>query len=149
MINKIPINNISNNRETSKPNTIFNTGLTATKDNRYCTACHIKLVNNPTNRPQDKYIYMCPQCGVTLNIYNTEPKERLITTFPTTDPTRGFNSNKLVHQSDRDRLSRSQYFIQKNMMKRSEIEDDDPYLKILKQNNKIRITSIDYNDPTE
>src|SRR5687767_15147078 len=105
-------------RETSKPNTIFNVGLTSTKDNRYCIHCHIKLVNNPYNRPHDKYIYACPQCGVTVNVYNTEPKEKLVTTFPTRSPTGESTAKKFIHQNTKDNMSRSQYFIQKNLAKK-------------------------------
>lgn len=126
-------------------NTIFNSSLDASKNNRFCIHCHIRL--EPSQR--DKYIYTCPQCGVTANIYNTEPAEKLVTTFPTSDPNRSPSSQKFVHQPDKDRISRSTYFIKKNMSKRSETEDNDPYLKILKMNNKIKLTNVEYYDPTE
>src|SRR5215218_11400829 len=102
------INNNNNNSNTKKANTIFNTGLTSTKDNRYCIHCHIKLVNHNN----EKYVYKCPQCGVISNIHNTEPKEKLVTTFPTTEATRGGSTiKKFIHQADKERLSRSQYYI--------------------------------------
>jgi hypothetical protein len=142
----IKINNPTTTRNQTT-NSILNSGLTSSKDNRYCQHCHIKLVNKDQLQ---KYIYVCPQCNVTYNIYNTEPKERLIANFPTMDPTRGPNtSSRMIHQGAKDSVSRSNYFINKNLQKKSEVEDADPYLKILKSNNKIRITNIDYNDPTE
>jgi hypothetical protein len=130
-------------------NDFLATNLDSTIEDRYCKHCHVKLVHNPRNTPYDKYIYSCPQCNVTNNIHNTEPSEKLVTMFPTHNAQSVIN-RKLVTQPDSQRLSRSKYFIQQRMQKKNEIDDnDDPYLKMLKQNNKIRITNVDYNDPTE
>lgn len=133
-----------------KTNSILNTGLDATLNDRYCTHCHIKLIHNPRNSPYDKYLYTCPRCNCgNVNIHNTEPSEKLVVTFPTLDPTSLQNRTKNVLQADSQRLSRSQYFIQKNVQERNKLEIQDPYLAILKKNNKITITNIDYSDPTE
>jgi hypothetical protein len=94
-------------------------------------------------------IYTCPTCNCSVNIHNTEPAEKLVTTFPTLNHTSSTGNSKHIYQADKERLTRSQYFIQKTLSKKSEIEDQDPYLAILKKNNKITITNIDYNDPTE
>lgn len=48
-------------------------------------------------------------------------------------------------QAERDGQSRSKYFIQKNIeKKKEEIENEDPYLAILRKNNQITIKNIDY-----
>jgi hypothetical protein len=50
-------------------------------------------------------------------------------------------------QSDDQRLTRSKYFIQKRLKERSKTEGiEDPYLAMLKNNNKIRITNLEYYD---
>jgi|SRR5215212_9292294 len=136
-----------NNTNTKKVNTIFNSGLTSTRDNRFCIHCHIKLVSFNNER----YVYKCPQCGVVTNIHNTEPSERLVTTFPTADPSRSdTTSGKKIMQNPKERMTRSQYFIAKNLSKKNESEDNDPYLKdFLRKNNKITITSLEYYDPYE
>jgi hypothetical protein len=72
--------------------------------------------------------------------------------FPTTHNAQSFisNNSKKVTQPDNQRLSRSKYFIQKRLEEKSKTEGiEDPYLAILKNNNKIKITNVDYNDPTE
>jgi len=154
---------ISNNNNNKKPYTIrddkrFNdflaTNLDATINDRYCTHCHLKMVHNPRNTPYDRYIYSCPQCNCTTNIHNTEPQEKLIATFPTHNAITGIGSSdnkKMVTQPDNQRLSRSKYFIQKRIEEKNKIEIQDPYLAMLKNNNKIKITSVDYYDdgPTE
>jgi hypothetical protein len=69
--------------------------------------------------------------------------------FPTHNAITGIsggNNKKSITQPDNQRLSRSQYFIQKNMQKKNEIENQDPHLAILKKNNKITITNVDYNN---
>jgi hypothetical protein len=134
----------------SKPfNDFLATNLDATINDRYCQRCHLKMVHNPRNTPYDRYIYSCPQCNCTANIHNTEPSEKLVTMFPTHNAITGIsggNNKKSVTQPDNQRLSRSQYFIQKNMQKKNEIENQDPHLAILKKNNKITITNVDYNN---
>jgi hypothetical protein len=151
---KIPIDNKPTHQiRDSKPfNDFLATNLDATINDRYCQKCHIKLVHNPRNTPYDRYIYSCPQCNVTNNIHNTEPSEKLVTMFPTTHNAQSFisNNSKKVTQPDNQRLSRSKYFIQKRLEEKSKTEGiEDPYLAILKNNNKIKITNVDYNDPTE
>src|SRR5687768_4831997 len=137
---------LTNNDNSTKINTVLNSGLTASYKNRFCIHCNIKLVNNPYGKPDDKYVYKCPQCGVITNIYNTQPQEKIITTFPTADPTTANTAHKHILQATKDGMSRSQYFIAKNLAKRNENagEEHDPHLRLLKQNNKIRITNIDY-----
>lgn len=129
-------------------NDFLATNLDATINDRYCQRCHLKMVHNPRNSPYDRYLYSCPSCNCTANIHNTEPTEKLVTTFPTHNITTGVGK-KLVTQPDSQRVSRSQYFIQQRAQKKNEIENEDPYLAILKRNNKIRITNIDYNDPND
>lgn len=141
-------------RDTNRFNDILATNLDSTINDRYCKTCHLKLVHNPRNSPYDRYIYSCPKCNCgAVNIHNTEPQEKLIVTFPTTNNNNNTSTNKknkLVTQADNQRLSRSQYFINKNIQKRNEIENEDPHLALFKRNNnKITITSIEYNDPTE
>jgi hypothetical protein len=145
--------NNNNNRHQIRDSKPFNdflaTNLDATINDRYCQRCHLKMVHNPRNTPYDRYIYSCPQCNCTANIHNTEPSEKLVTMFPTHNAITGISggNKKSVIQPDSQRLSRSQYFIQKNMQKKNEIEgNNDPYLNMLKQNNRIKITSIDYYD---
>jgi hypothetical protein len=130
-------------RDKSNPNTILNTGLDP-KQSRYCQHCHVKLVYN-----QDK-IYTCPTCNCSVNIYNTEPQERLVTTFPTTSSIAGGGRNsKHIYQANKERLSRAEYFIQKTIAEKNKTEIEDPYLAILKKNNKITITNVDYFNPAE
>jgi hypothetical protein len=142
-----------------KPNTIrdrkpFNdflaTNLDATINDRYCTHCHLKMVHNPRNTPYDRYMYSCPRCNCTANIHNTEPQEKLIATFPTHNAfSVTSNRGKQVTQPDNQRLSRSKYFINKRIEEKNKVEIQDPYLAMLKNNNKIKITNVDYSEPTE
>lgn len=136
-------------RDSKRFNDFLATNLDATINDRYCRACHVRLVHNPRNVPYNRYIYSCPQCNCTVNIHNTEPSEKIVTTFPTHNAISGISNNtnkRPVIQPDNQLLGRSEYFIQQNLKKKSEIQDQDPYLAILKKNNKIRITSVDYND---
>jgi hypothetical protein len=146
--------NNNNNRHQIRDSKPFNdflaTNLDATINDRYCQRCHLKMVHNPRNTPYDRYMYSCPACNCTANIHNTEPSEKLVTMFPTHNAQSFISSNKKVTQPDNQRLSRSKYFIQKRAEEKSKSEGiEDPYLKILKQNNKIKITNVDYNDPIE
>jgi len=137
-------------RDDKRFNDFLATNLDATINERYCQKCHLRMVHNPRNIPADRYIYSCPQCNCTANIHNTEPSEKIVTMFPTHNAlgTTATTNKKLVTQPEDQRLSRSQFFIQQNIKKKNEIEIDDPYLAILKKNNRILITNIDYNDPT-
>lgn len=136
-----------NNRH--KVNEFFNTGLDATLEDRYCRHCHIKLVHNPKNRIHDKYIYSCPRCNCTTNVHDTEPNEKIRLTFPSSNPeTRTSNKPSTVIQAPKERLSRSEYFIQKTTNEKHELEDNDPYLALLKRTN-LKITNIDYRDPND
>ena len=131
-------------------NEIFSTSLTSTQNSRYCQSCNLKLLHKFIDYPKQKYIYSCPRCNVTSNIYNTEPQERLMTTFPTTNATTSTSKKKYMFQSENDRLSRSQYFYKKNIeQKNKQVEDEDPFMKILRQNNQITITNVDYVDPND
>jgi len=151
------MNNKDNNNNNKKPvirddkrfNDFLATNLDATINDRYCQKCHLKMVHNPRNIPADRYIYSCPQCNCTANIHNTEPSEKIVTMFPTHNALGSSANKKLVTQPENQRLSRSKYFIQKRLEEKSKIEIDDPYLAILRKNNKILITNIDYNDPTD
>lgn len=146
-------NNNSRIRDRKPFNDFLATNIDATLNDRYCTRCHLKLVHNPRNSPYDRYIYSCPQCNCTSNIHQTEPGEKLVATFPTHNAVSSMNNSsnrkQSITQPENQRLSRSQYFIHKNLKKKSEIEDQDPYLAILKKNNKITITNVDYYDATE
>ena len=132
-------------------NDFLATNLDATLTDRYCTKCHLKLVHNPRNNPADRYIYSCPQCNCTVNIHNTEPSEKIVTTFPTQQRSAASSKgSKLIVQPDDQRLSRSKYFIQKRLEEKNKTEGiEDPYLAVLKRNNQITITNVEYNDPTE
>jgi hypothetical protein len=130
-------------------NDFLATNLDATINDRYCTHCHLKMVHNPRNTPYDRYIYSCPRCNCTTNIHNTEPSEKLVTMFPTHNAFNSLANKKQVTQPDNQRLSRSKYFINKRIEEKNKIEIQDPYLAILKQNNKIRITNVDYSEPIE
>jgi hypothetical protein len=146
------INNKDNNNQIrdKRFNDFLATNLDATIEDRYCQRCHFKMVHNPRNSPYDTYLYSCPACNCTADIHNTEPTEKLVTTFPTHNATTGDSGGKkLVTQPDSQRLSRSQYFIQKQLQKKTEVENNDPYLAMLKKNNKITITNIDYSEPNE
>jgi hypothetical protein len=116
--------------------------------NRFCTHCHVKLINNPYQKIGEKYVFKCPQCGViSYNLGNTEPQQRLVTAFPTVDITRAdYNEKpKNIMQNVKDRLSRSEYFILKNLQEKAQSNGEkDPQLRFLRQNNKIRITNVDY-----
>jgi hypothetical protein len=94
-------------------------------------------------------MYSCPRCNCTANIHNTEPAEKLITTFPTHNAFNTITNKRQVTQPDNQRLSRSKYFINKRIEEKNKIEIQDPYLAMLKQNNKIRITNVDYSEPIE
>jgi hypothetical protein len=136
-------------------NDFLATNLDATLTDRYCTKCHLKLIHNPRNKPVDRYIYSCPQCNCTVNIHNTEPSEKIVTTFPTQQHVAnmvggGGNRSKLIVQPDDQRLSRSKYFIQKRLEEKSKAEGiEDPYLAILKRNNQIKITNVEYFSPED
>jgi predicted RNA-binding Zn-ribbon protein involved in translation (DUF1610 family) len=139
---------IAGNDFTDKRNTINSIVKPIDVKNRFCTHCHVKLINNPFNKIGEKYVFKCPQCGViSYNLANTEPQQQLTTTFPTVDITRAdYNDKpKNIMQNVKDRLSRSEYFILKNLQDKAHTNgENDPQLKFLKQNNKIRITSVDY-----
>ena|SRR5215211_4726444 len=149
--------NNNNNNNNKKPvirddkrfNDFLATNLDATINDRYCQKCHLKMVHNPRNIPQDRYIYSCPRCNVTSNIHQTEPEEKIMVQFPTHNAQSTTTNKKLITQSDSERLPRSTYFINKNIEKKNEIEVDDPYLAILKRRNDLRITNVEYYEPTE
>ena len=135
-------------RDDKRFNDFLASNIDSTINDRYCQRCHLRMVHNPRNSPYDKYLYSCPACNCTANIHNTEPEEKLVTMFPTHNTSSAMDK-RLVIQADEQRLSRSKYFIQKNMQKKAEVEDNDPYLAILKKNNKITITNIDYFSPVD
>ena len=55
-----------------------------------------------------------------------------------------------MFQSDNDRLTRSQYFYKKNIeQKNKQVENEDPYLAMLRKNNQITLTSVEYNDASD
>ena len=147
-----------NNNNNKKPsirdkrfNDILTTNLDSTIDNRYCKTCHLKLVHNPQNRISDKYLFVCPVCNCgPVNIHQTQPEEKIVVTFPTHNAHQSYTNKKLVTQPESQRLSRSQYFINKNIQKKNEIENTDPYLQnFLKKSNQLTITSVDYNEPID
>ena len=142
------MNNNNKIRDDKRFNDFLASNIDTTINERYCQRCHLRLVHNPRNSPYDRYLYSCPQCNCTASIHNTEPPEKLVTMFPTHNASSATDKTKLVVQPDDQRLSRSQYFIKKNVQKKSEYEDNDPYLAILKKNNKITITNIEYFSPT-
>lgn len=127
-------------------NDFLATNLDATLTDRYCTKCHLKLVHNPRNNPADRYTYSCPSCNCTVNIHNTEPSEKIVTTFPTQQrAATSSKGSKLIAQPEDQRLSRSKYFIQKRLQEKSKTEGiEDPTLAILMRNNMIKITNVEY-----
>lgn len=134
-------------RDDKRFNDFLATNIDSTINDRYCRTCNVRLVHNPRNSPYDKYLYSCPICNCTSNIHSTAPGEKLMATFPTHN-IQSATDKKLIVQSDQDRLSRSKYFINKRLQEKNEIENQDPYLAILKKNNKITITNIEYFSPT-
>lgn len=152
-------------------NTIFNSTLDSTINNRYCPHCNVQLIHNPKNDPNFKYIYSCPRCNVsTINIHQTQPGERLATTFPSSSSSSSStshvnnsnnnNSNESstattaspIYQNTKDRLPRYQLFAMERAQERNNEgagagtgELNDPYTKqLMMQNNRIKITNIDY-----
>ena len=112
--------------------------ITSPKDleNRFCRICNLGLVMKEPN------VYSCPRCNVSTLLTNTQPDVKIRTNFPVYDPTQEVNKHHVI-QSENQKLSRSEYFIQKNMNKRNEEESNDPHLKFLKQRNDIRITNVE------
>lgn len=123
-------------------NDFLATNLESTIENRFCSHCHVRLVHNPRNSVHDRLIYSCPKCNCTTNIHQTQPEERLVVAFPTHNA-QSATSKRLITQSDDQRLSRRQYFINKNIQKKNLIEQDDPHLKMLQQRNDITITNVE------
>ena len=111
---------------------------------RFCTACHMKLVNHNNER----YLFKCPQCGVLTSIQNTEPGERLQTTFPSQSTTNQQTNNK-IYQGTKDRLPRNQYFQMQRAYEKNKVEFNDPFGQLLKRRTDITITDIDYYEPNE
>jgi len=117
-------------------NNIVNSTLE--NSDRFCTKCHTKLVNYNN----EKYVYKCPTCGVVFGISNTEPTERLTTTFPSGEQN---NPNKkFVYQGTEQRLPRNVAFQVKRAQEKNKAEYQDPYLKMLRQRSDITITSTEY-----
>lgn len=128
----------NNNNKEKKKNVIANAGVDP--NNRYCRYCNVKLVLSRT----EKGVYICPVCNVANKIGGTKPQERLVTTFASFDPNTS-PEKKLVYQGSEERLSRSQYFVNKQLKeKNKELEQQDPFLKMLMQKNDIKITSTEY-----
>lgn len=128
-----------NIRPKNKATVAADTGLSGS---RYCISCHVRLVQNPTNTPFDKDIYQCPNCGVRFGIKETEPSEKLRTTFAgiSANP-----DNKYVYQSTIESMSRKDYFIAKRAVdRRTEEGIKDPYLQQLRKKQGIKITNVEY-----
>lgn len=144
-------NNKNNIRDSKRFNDFLATNLDATIKDRYCQHCHLKLVHNPRNSPSEKYIYRCPKCNCgDINIHQTEPNEKIMVTFPTHN-IQTATGKKLVVQSNKDLLPRSNYFINKRLQERNQITNEhDPYLQqFMKKSNNLTITSVEYYDPAE
>jgi hypothetical protein len=124
-----------------KVNIVVDTSIDTSR--RYCIVCHILLVNNPDNTPFDKDICFCPSCGVRYGLKDTEPEERLKTTFPSFMESL---NTRYVYQSSKESLPRSEYFVQKRAEEKNRIEVNDPYLKYIRAKN-IQIRDIDYYSP--
>lgn len=124
-----------------KFNAIVDTGL-YNKD-KYCIHCHVLLIQNPTNTPFDKNIFLCPSCNVRFGIKETEPGEKLTTTFSGVSDT---INNKHVYQSTIDSMSRSEYFVAKRAVERKTNDEGlkDPYLQHLRKKQGLKITNVDY-----
>ena len=138
----------TNNSKEIRPkkfNVVFDSQLKGQQNSRYCIHCHIQLINNPDNTPFDKDIWKCVQCGVRYGIKETEPGEKLRTTFPS------FLENqqsKHIFQSANESMSRSKYFVKKRAEeKNAEQNNNDPYLKYMRYRSNIQIRDIDYMDP--
>lgn len=115
--------------------------ITSPKDleNRFCTVCHIKLVQDP----KEAQLYKCPRCNVAIGLPSTEPGIKIRTTFPTFDPFAP-NSKKHIVQSKDESLPRSEQFIRKRLALKHQEEDNDPYLQILKSRSDLHITNVEY-----
>ena len=120
-------------------NIIFNSTLENSE--RFCVHCHVKLVNHNNER----YLFKCPSCGVTTSLVNSEPGERLTTTFPTQTDNIPVEINKrFVYQGSEQRLPRNISFQIKRAQEKNRAEYQDPYLKMLRQRSDITITSTEY-----
>jgi predicted RNA-binding Zn-ribbon protein involved in translation (DUF1610 family) len=113
--------------------------ITSPKDlaNRYCTHCYVQLIHDEINN-----IFKCPRCNVSTILANTSPDTKIRTTFPTHDHTSP--NRQHIIQSNDESLPRSERYIRKRLADKNKEEDHDPYLQMLKQNNQIRITNVEY-----
>ena len=142
------INNKPKVRE-KRFNDFLTTSSESNLENRYCRHHNVRLVHNPRNSPHDKYVYVCPRCNCgNINISDTQPEEKIMVTFPTHNASSATNK-RLIAQPDSERLPRSTYFINKRMQEKNKIENEDPYLAILKQRNDITITNVEFFDAEE
>ena len=113
---------------------------------RYCTVCHVQTVQNPTNSPLDKDVFMCPQCGVKTGFKGTEPaqKGKLTTTFT---PAYLSSQTKKIYQPSNQPASRAEEFIEQQEQERHNNEGvSDINLKMLKAQG-FQITGVDYYMP--
>lgn len=125
-------------------NVIFNSTLEHSE--RYCSHCHVKLVNHNNER----YVFKCPSCGVITNIHSTEPGERLMTTFPTQNQNVPVELNKrFIYQGLESRLPRNKYFQMQRAQEKNKVEFNDPYLRELRKRSGITLTSVEYVIPDE
>ena len=123
-------------RETEKKNVIFNSGLE--DRDRFCTHCHSQLVNHTDN----KLLFKCPTCGVISSIQNTEPGDSIEPNFPAQQ---GYEQKQYVYQSTEQRLPRNVYY---QLQRLEEKSVNDPYFRYLKDRSDLKITNIDYYEPT-
>ena len=126
---------------TTKRDKNRNNIITSPKDleNRYCTVCHVKLEQDQ----KEAELYRCPRCNVAIGLRSTEPGIKVRTTFPAFDPFAP-HSRKHIVQAQKETLPRSEQFVRKRLVEKNKEEDNDPYLQMLKQNNQIRITNVEY-----
>lgn len=131
-------NNNKDNNNKRPPNKNVVTNPAKDLQNRYCQHCNTKLVHDDRHN-----IFKCQICNCTAVLSNTQPDTKLRTNFPTFSANEPNNKLKIV-QSQKDKLPRSEYAIQKNLAERNKEEANDPYLNMLKQNSHIKITNIEY-----
>ena len=126
-------------------NLIFPSQNPSNLKERYCTVCHVKTVQNPTNSPLDKDVFMCPNCGVKVGIRATEPnqKGKLTTTF---QPAFLQGTSKRIYQPENQPTTRSEEFILQQEEDRHNEGVSDINLKMLKSQG-FQITSVDYYMP--
>lgn len=114
-----------------------------TKDNnqleensRFCKSCHLGLVKKLTG------VYSCPRCNCSVIKQDSYPTTKLRTTFPTFNQYESIKTH--VMQSEDQKLPRSKLYFKRKMEEKNELEDQDPYLTVLKNRGDLHLTNVEY-----